>query len=518
MQVLLVIAVALISLVSMGCAQKFVKMDRYSHLRGRKFIQPYTIEDTTSAPALHEAVIKPNSLTRDRLAVMILFSFPIESNGTHAQFPALHCSLQNLYNYVKPHTPLDVFLWVNASTVQHLPDWLLHDFEDLHIMAIDENSWQISPLLARTYLWTFSLNFSAGYHLMGRWRLSFAPDFAHRMGYKYMMIMDDDLFFNSATAFNFNLVHTFNSERTALAYRNKKQIEIGEVVDGLPELVKYWMVTRNVTKPWGPLMDDFTPNSLASVSSENWNRETYGNSFYVVNLDFWFEPPVQDFLDLVFNTGGDMMQRWNEQGVMNMMRILFLPKEHVYIFPQNTMLHEKVRDPRVYKLMGCLTAKALQEEQQTIQPYYRIADNRTEIKTVELLIVFENHRPLDVRTEDLKEIFLFHWMYNATSCGADTVALNEYSRYEPEIQVQFLRELWWWSAYEVDKKLSVILADSEIRSVEPNNIYGESACRDIARQQLENYVEFYCAYTGIHQGKPMAEFCKNLRGPVLAML
>jgi hypothetical protein len=102
--------------------------------------------------------------------------------------------------------------------------------------------------------------------------------------------------------------------------------EIPEVVHGLPELTKYWLVVNNHT-PQGTLYQHVTPHDQSGLTSEGWDRMYYRGYGLVTSIDYWFLPQVQDYLTTIMRLGRDIEGRWQEQAVMNMMRLVFIPEE-----------------------------------------------------------------------------------------------------------------------------------------------------------------------------------------------
>jgi hypothetical protein len=82
----------------------------------------------------------------------------------------------------------------------------------------------------------------------------------------------------------------------------------------------------------------------SGLTSFGWNNgRPYGfqGCFTIINLEFWYNVAVQDYLTLLLRTGSDMEQRWSDQGVMNMMQLLFSPYESVYTFENTLIIHSK---------------------------------------------------------------------------------------------------------------------------------------------------------------------------------
>jgi hypothetical protein len=81
--------------------------------------------------------------------------------------------------------------------------------------------------------------------------------------------------------------------------------EATEMIRGLPELTKYWLETRSYI-PIGPLFDHVYPHNITGLSTHSWDKAYYQAYFLILNVDFWHETPVQDFLNCVFRSGRDI--------------------------------------------------------------------------------------------------------------------------------------------------------------------------------------------------------------------
>lgn len=75
-------------------------------------------------------------------------------------------------------------------------------------------------------------------------------------------------------------------------------------------IASYWMQTRGMATPRGDLSAHLTGGQL---STDAWDRQYYRGCFLVSNIAFWFDPVVQDYLQLLFKTGSDIEQRWQDQ-------------------------------------------------------------------------------------------------------------------------------------------------------------------------------------------------------------
>jgi hypothetical protein len=77
--------------------------------------------------------------------------------------------------------------------------------------------------------------------------------------------------------------------------------------------LRFWMVTRGVVTPNGTIFKHHNPPNIGGLSTEGWDSLIYIGAFMVFSIDFWFSAAVQDFLQLVHQTGADIYQRWQDQ-------------------------------------------------------------------------------------------------------------------------------------------------------------------------------------------------------------
>lgn len=103
------------------------------------------------------------------------------------------------------------------------------------------------------------------------------------------------------------------------------------------------------------LYEDCTPPSLEGIFSNStsgtldrsgWHRTCVYGNFALYRTDYWFEPLVQEFLELVLFTQDQIVIRWNEQAVLGMMRLMFINKEDEYQFAIPGYCHNCVNQRR----------------------------------------------------------------------------------------------------------------------------------------------------------------------------
>jgi hypothetical protein len=175
---------------------------------------------------------------------------------------------------------------------------------------------------------------------MGRWRLAFAPAFSKAMGYSYFAYWDTDAI--PTSDLNVDIVKTFrekNYEMGVFSGSGGVGIEKADVLIGIAEFTAFFMLTEGYTKPVGSIFKHVVPGNRSGLTSEGYDRQYYRGFFGVFSVDFWYRPIVQRFLTLVMITGKDIEMRWQEQGVINMMRLLFVPEERIFALDRGIVHH-----------------------------------------------------------------------------------------------------------------------------------------------------------------------------------
>lgn len=251
----------------------------------------------------------------DRLPVMMLFSQGFQ-NPSRIEF--LKCSLKKLQINMMATTTIDVYIWVPLESMSNIPLWLNStSYPRVIVMPIPKESWRVPCGLVDDSQWAVRKNFDIDYYLMGRWRLTFSLDFARSMGYKYHLQYDDDAMLNSPL--KSNLVERMKISGYDMAVFSDVLGDNSNVLSGLPELTKYWLYIRNFT-PRGTLLSHVKGKDLNGLTTDGWDRMYHPGYFLIIGVDFWFDSLVQDYLTTVLRSGRDVEGRWQEQGVMNMMR------------------------------------------------------------------------------------------------------------------------------------------------------------------------------------------------------
>ncbi len=280
-------------------------------------------------------------LIQDRLVVMILYA-----NGFYHPDKLrnrdiyLECSLRSLIRNAMVSTVLDIFVWVPLTSMSKIPFWLTKaQFPRVFVMPMDRETFLAPCGLINDSLWAKRWDFEVDYYIMGRWRLTYGLDFAKEMGYKYHLQFDDDSYILSPISFV--MVKTMRGSYD-MATIHYTMHEGPELLLGLAEMAKEWIVRTNFTVV-GPLFENFDGSSLDQLTTYSWNRIYYRGFFVITSVDYYFSEPVQDFLSVVVKSGKDVEGRWQEQGVMNMMRLLFVPKSRHFKFPEELVIeHDRL--------------------------------------------------------------------------------------------------------------------------------------------------------------------------------
>jgi hypothetical protein len=277
---------------------------------------------------------------KDRLAVMILFSQGFKN--THAsRLNYLRCSLIQYHRQVGVNTPSDIFIWVLNSThnPRDIPDWLnTTAFPRVNIVTIPDSTWKIPCGLIPDNQWNLRRKFDLDYYLMGRWRLTFPLGFVREMGYEYHLQLDDDAIISIPVKYNF--VQRMREEKMQMAVTYMPFGEPLVITLGLPEFAYYW-IKLNKYEVQGTLFQHCKPNNLQGLNSEGFDRSYYPGYFIITSVNWWFDTQPQNFLEAILRSGRDVESRWQEQAVMNMMRLLFIPEKQLWIINDIEVEHDR---------------------------------------------------------------------------------------------------------------------------------------------------------------------------------
>ena len=172
--------------------------------------------------------------------------------------------------------------------------------------------------------------------VQGHWRLTFQMDFARRLGYPYVLQVDDDSFFPEPV--HMDILHTMRNRNIDVAVSMFSEEEPVAVTIGLPELTRFYLVTEQLEFP-PTLARNCNPPSLEGLytsisenSTGGWNRKVLYGNFLLLSVNLWYRFDVQKFIQLVLRTGTYFRLRWNEQPVTSMIWQLFVKDEQFYKF------------------------------------------------------------------------------------------------------------------------------------------------------------------------------------------
>ena len=172
--------------------------------------------------------------------------------------------------------------------------------------------------------------------VQGHWRLTFQMDFARRLGYTYVLQIDDDSFFPDPV--EMDILHTMRTRNIDVAVSVIKDDESIAVTSGLPELTRYYLVTEQLEFP-PTLARNCNPPTMEGLytstswnSTGGWNRKILYGNFLLLSVNFWYRRDVQNFVQLVLRTGSYFRLRWNEQPVTSMIWQVFVKEERFYKF------------------------------------------------------------------------------------------------------------------------------------------------------------------------------------------
>lgn len=283
----------------------------------------------------HDSNNNPNVL-----AIMILFTYGLTDKTNLKQ---LHCNIHLLQLHMRPHTPIHIYIWLGKYNIgDNLPYWMINKYDNLFIMPIDKDIWKISndQLLRPSSTWVRRKYTWMDYYIMGRWRLLFQPYFIYHMNYYYFLQLDMDTFLTKKIDFNILDLMITQSIYFSTTTINYQEDQI-EVLNGLAEFTRFWIVTKQYYNIKGDLYKTTTPSSIHGLytdiddnNSYGWNRHIYRGNFMLFDIhQFWFDNlNAQDYLFSILRGGYDVEQRWQEQGVVNMMMLLFIDKDNKRVF------------------------------------------------------------------------------------------------------------------------------------------------------------------------------------------
>ena len=282
----------------------------------------------------------------ERLLIQIVFTEGFLEDKIELRQKWLRCCLAKIEKFLIPHSHADVFVWVPEEKWSE-PSWL-HEFNNVHVFKLNNQTFGVPCNMPDHQSWQGRSEFEIDYYLTGRWRLTFSLEFAKKMGYEYILNIDDDTILTESVQYSiYNRAKTDNLKLAVL--KNSKSRNL-RYIDGLVELTKDWLLKRKYDIK-GDFLCQFGDNITKDISSLNvshWNREYYAGYFTLISVEWWFDPDVQDYLHTVLRSGKDIKHRWLEQGVLNMMRLIFVSKEE--FLPIDDIHYSHTRDLAEHRL------------------------------------------------------------------------------------------------------------------------------------------------------------------------
>ncbi len=296
--------------------------------RTRKIVSWKAGIDVSLREAERQLLLHQSSDKReDKLAVLLL------SNDADQ----LCCALGNFSGHLAPWTPIDFYVF---SVENQMQDALKRCHLGINMTSVVflrlHEHWETPEEAEDPSLWTAATQFSANYRRMGHWRLAFQMEFVARLGYNFVLQLDDDSAFTQPVADN--LVVMMKSKNLSMAARNIIPGDPSDVTQGIAELAKFFLVTERVQPT--TLFTACQPKNISGLYTSGLGgskdggystRYLFGN-FVIIAVDFWYQEDVQRFVRLVMRTGAHFRYRWNEQQVQSLIWQLFVPSDNFYMF------------------------------------------------------------------------------------------------------------------------------------------------------------------------------------------
>mmetsp|Transcript_39883 Transcript_39883/g.88648 ORF Transcript_39883/g.88648 Transcript_39883/m.88648 type:complete len:381 (+) Transcript_39883:198-1340(+) len=327
-----------------------------------KWLQYY---DVSSSVNIAKTILSSRQITntKDRLALMMLYSFPLneETKESAAYYQAMKCSLALLEKNVRQSTPVDLYIFLKGENLPKLvPEWLTA--HNPILMPLDPGVWEY-PAYLRPEGNNWSKGFSKDYRLMGHWRLAFQFAFARQLGYQYLFQFDSDTYVKSNIGYNLvDFMRQGGYWATNYWFYFYENLAFFQ---GLPELARFWLVTRRGggCNGWdlrvaGPLWNHTHPPGLDGLYTpithcegaasyaifQNKTWEGYSGwciagHYTIWDLEFWFQEDVQDFVHLVLRSGAHIEHRWVDVSTQSMIINMFIPPHKFHIFRDHTIGH-----------------------------------------------------------------------------------------------------------------------------------------------------------------------------------
>jgi len=160
----------------------------------------------------------------------------------------------------------------------------------------------------------------------------------------------------------FNMVEFLRGKDIFLT--NNREIKYGYEIRvynmGLPELARYWMTTRggleglyvtaeNISASGkryiaGSILKHCRPADITGLHTcsadacspdrdgwTGWDGHMFSGNNQIFSLDHWFTWEIQDFVQMVLQSGGHIEHRWVDISTHSMIRHMFTPDEKIHI-------------------------------------------------------------------------------------------------------------------------------------------------------------------------------------------
>lgn len=240
---------------------------------------------------------------------------------------SIKCSIRLFHNNIGGHTPARAYVFYRIAPPDSVKEEIKKYSKRTHFIKLSDEDWKIPENAEKKRdRWT-TTGFGDDYRLMGHWRLTHFLTFFYKLGFKYVLFLDDDSYVWGPI--EEHLVKGFKEKQISVAYKNVAHDE--EPARGLAELARYFIVSNSYTPT--QLYKDCKPDNIMGVytgklDKDGWQYSVMYGNFVIIGLDFYFQPLVQEFLKLVINTGDQIVHRWNEQLVFGMIRLMFAKPEN----------------------------------------------------------------------------------------------------------------------------------------------------------------------------------------------
>ena len=179
--------------------------------------------------------------------------------------------------------------------------------------------------------WAYARKFSVGYRHMIRFFTVGLWDTVQKLGYDYVMRLDEDSYIWSPIPFN--IFEMMRTQTLDYVYRLATW-ERGHVsarnMDGFHAMVRRYAQEREIGLGWlsGPCtFPSSAANNRTSYFSMKWCGNMYAiyNNFFATRIGFWRQPEVRDFLEYADRSGTFYTERYGDALWHSAALSMFLP-------------------------------------------------------------------------------------------------------------------------------------------------------------------------------------------------